>query len=135
MKRLRLIIFGLSAGLTACAAGPGYRMPKPDVPPSFASPTPTMPVTAGVPAPTPGADLANWWRVLHDEELDSLVERAVRSNLDIEIALDRLQQARTYEAAIIGNALPEADATAAAGRGTGTDLTKGRAEQGLVSAD
>jgi NodT family efflux transporter outer membrane factor (OMF) lipoprotein len=72
---------------------------------------------------------------LNDEELDSLVDRAVKSNLDIEIALDRLQQARTYEAVVIGHALPEVDASAAAGRGTGSDLTKGRAEQALRSAD
>jgi NodT family efflux transporter outer membrane factor (OMF) lipoprotein len=80
-------------------------------------------------------DLATWWRALNDEELDSLVDRAVKSNLDLEIALDRLQQARTYEAVVIGFALPEVDASAAAGRGTGSDLTKGRADQALRSAD
>jgi outer membrane protein TolC len=72
---------------------------------------------------------------LNDAELDSLVDRAVKSNLDIAIALDRLQQARTYEAVVVGHALPEVDASAAAGRGTGSDLTRGRAEQVLVSAD
>ncbi len=127
--------FGLLAGLTACAAGPSYRTPKPDAPPNFA------PRAGAVPAPLPGQppasapDLATWWRALNDTELDSLVDRAVKSNLDLEIALERLQQARTFEAAVIGNALPEVDATGAAGRGTGTDLTRSRAEQGLVSAD
>ncbi|MFI4891079.1 MAG: efflux transporter outer membrane subunit [Steroidobacterales bacterium] len=125
-KRTRLIVAGLVAGLTACAAGPGYRTPKPDVPPAFASQASAL---------ASDVDLANWWRALHDEELDSLVDRAVRANLDIEIALDRLQQARTYEAVVIGYALPEVDGSAAAGRGTGTDLTRGRGEQGLVSAD
>ncbi len=64
-----------------------------------------------------------------------MVERAIKSNLDLEIALTRLQQARTYEAGIVGAALPEVDASAAAGRGTGSDLTKGRADQALRSAD
>ena len=50
-------------------------------------------------------------------------------------ALDRLQQARTYEAVVLGHALPDVDASAAAGRGTGSDLTKGRADAGLRSAD
>jgi len=36
---------------------------------------------------------------------------------------------------VLGYALPEVDASAAAGRGTGSDLTKGRAEQALTSAD
>ena len=46
-----------------------------------------------------------------------------------------LQQARTYEAVVVGYALPEVDASAAAGRGTGSDLTQGPGQQGLVSAD
>jgi NodT family efflux transporter outer membrane factor (OMF) lipoprotein len=117
----------LAAGLTGCAVGPSYRTPKPDVPPNFASQVAANSATA--------PDLAAWWRALNDEELDSLVDRAVKSNLDLEIALDRLQQARTYEAVVIGNALPEVDASAAAGRGTGSDLTKGRADQALRSAD
>jgi NodT family efflux transporter outer membrane factor (OMF) lipoprotein len=126
VQALRLVVLVLAAGLTACAVGPSYRAPKSDVPPNFAA---QAELTA------PAVDLAAWWRALNDEELNSLVERAVKSNLDLEIALDRLQQARTYEAVVVGNALPEADASAAAGRGTGSDLTKGRADQALRSAD
>ena len=39
-------------------------------------------------------DARAWWRSFVDPELDSLVERAIRSYPDIEIALDRLQEAR-----------------------------------------
>ena len=135
MKVCQLTIVGLIAGLSACAAGPSYRTPKPDVPSSFVSVPPVPPVAASAQPPEPMLDLAMWWRALNDEELDSLVDRAVKSNLDLKIALDRLQQARTYEAVVVGHALPEIDASAAAGRGTGTDLTRGRAEQALRSAD
>jgi len=131
MKALRLVVLGsaagLAAGLTACAVGPSYRTPKADVPANFASQVAANSATA--------PDLAAWWRALNDQELNSLVDRAVKSNLDLEIALDRLQQARTYEAVVVGHALPEVDASAAAGRGTGSDLTKGRADQALRSAD
>jgi NodT family efflux transporter outer membrane factor (OMF) lipoprotein len=120
------------AGLAGCAAGPNYRTPQPDEPPSFAA-TPGVESSGSIPAGAP--DLATWWRALNDEELNSLVDRAVASNLDVEIALDRLQQARTYEAVVLGHALPEVDASAAAGRGTGSDLTKGRADAALRSAD
>jgi NodT family efflux transporter outer membrane factor (OMF) lipoprotein len=135
VKVCQLIIVGLIAGLSACAAGPSYRTPNPDVPSSFVSALPVPIVSASAQPPEPTPDLTTWWRALNDGELDSLVDRAVKSNLDLKIALDRLQQARTYEAVVIGHALPEIDASAAAGRGTGTDLTRGRAEQGLVSAD
>ena len=86
-------------------------------------------------ASTTPVDLSTWWRSLNDAELNSLVDRAVTSNLDVAIALDRLQQARSYEAVVIGHALPGVDASGAAGRGTGSDLTKGRAAQALRSAN
>jgi NodT family efflux transporter outer membrane factor (OMF) lipoprotein len=80
-------------------------------------------------------DFASWWRSLNDPELDSLVTRAVAANPDAQIALDRLQAARTYEASVIGTALPTVGASAAAGRGTGSDLTRSRASNILYSAD
>ncbi|HEX4241038.1 MAG TPA: efflux transporter outer membrane subunit [Steroidobacteraceae bacterium] len=124
--------------LGACAAGPRYRAPAPDMPPNFAA---AAAQGAGSPAAaTPGrrpaqVDLAAWWKALDDPELDSLMERAVKSNPDIEIALARLQQARTYVDEVAGRALPEIDASGAAARGTGSDLARGRAQQALVSAD
>jgi len=105
------------------------------VPANFAAKAGTHSEASSAQSAAPAVDLALWWRALNDEELNSLVERAVKSNPDIEVALDRLQQARTYESVVLGHALPEVDASAAAARGTGTDLSRGRAEQGLVSAD
>ena len=130
MKVCALLLAVLS--LAACAAGPRYRVPKPDEPAAFAAQLQNSMQPA---APAADIDLGSWWKSLNDPELDSLVERAVKSNLDLQIALDRLQQARTYEAVVLGHALPEVDATGAAAKGTGSDLARGRAEQGLVSAD
>ncbi|HEY0800751.1 MAG TPA: hypothetical protein VGD54_07905, partial [Steroidobacteraceae bacterium] len=135
MKTVVAICFGLVVGLAGCAVGPNYRVPAADTPPRFAAGTFANASTPTSSAAAPAPDLATWWRALNDAELDSLVERAVKSNLDLEIALTRLQQARTYEAVVVGHALPEVDATAAAGRGTGSDLTRGRAQQALRSAD
>jgi NodT family efflux transporter outer membrane factor (OMF) lipoprotein len=130
MKIRVLIAVVAVATLAACAAGPRYRPPKSDEPPAFtAQLNPTM---ASGTAPV---ELATWWKALNDEELNSLVNRAVKSNLDLEIALDRLQQARAYEAVVVGYALPEVDASGGAGRGTGSDLTKSRSHQVLSSAD
>jgi NodT family efflux transporter outer membrane factor (OMF) lipoprotein len=132
VKTLQLIYMVLVAGLSACAAGPNYHTPKSDEPEQFAA---TLKPAAAASNSQAGVDLALWWRALHDQELNSLVDRAVKSNLDLAMALDRLQQARTYEAVVVGNALPVIDASAAAGRGTGSDLSKGRADQILRSAD
>ena len=134
MRIHRCGLWLIAAGLTGCAVGPNYHPPANDAPAQFVGGQ--APVATGKAAP--GAtqpDLASWWRSLNDPELDSLVERAVRANPDVLIALARLQQARTYETVVLGHALPEIDATAAAGRGTGSDLTRSRAAQALVSAD
>jgi NodT family efflux transporter outer membrane factor (OMF) lipoprotein len=80
-------------------------------------------------------ETTRWWQMLRDRELDSLVERAVVASPTLEIALDRLQQARAQEAVVVGTALPSAEWTAGGGWGTGSDLARGRASQTLVSAE
>jgi len=138
MKRrlaaVRTCIAAVALVLASCAVGPSYRTPKPDVPNRFAASTQAAGASSAAAASSAVVDLANWWKSLNDPELDSLVDRAVKNNLDIEVALVRLQQARTYEAEVVGHALPEVDATAAEARGTGSDLGRGRATQPLVSA-
>jgi NodT family efflux transporter outer membrane factor (OMF) lipoprotein len=132
---------GLLAGaaLASCAVGPSYHKPDMHVPTEYGATQPAHSGTAGGDTPSaaqaPAVDFAAWWHSLHDPILDSLVERAIRANPDLLIALDRLQAARTYEIAIIGTALPDVAASGAAGRGTGSDLGRGRADQSLISAD
>ena len=124
-----LTVATLTMLLCACAAGPHYRTPQLPLPAQFSA--------TQAPDGTPAAsdvDLRRWWQALKDPELDSLIARAIAGNPDLKIALDHLQAARVYEAASIGALLPEGDAAAAAGKGTGSDLTRGRAPQTLVSA-
>ncbi len=134
MKALKTFLVALVVGSAGCAVGPNYRAPRPDEPSHFAA-TDAGHTAALNGQTTATVDLAQWWKALGDPELDSLVDRAIKSNLDLELALTRLQQARTYESVVTGYALPEVDASAAAGRGTGSDLMRGRAAQPLVSAD
>jgi NodT family efflux transporter outer membrane factor (OMF) lipoprotein len=107
--------------LTACAVGPNYRTPRTDAPPNFAASAPQS--KDSMAASDRPVDRAQWWHSFDDSELDSLVDRAIRANPDIEIALTRLQEAREQRAVLIGDALPEVAASAAAGRGTGSDAT------------
>jgi NodT family efflux transporter outer membrane factor (OMF) lipoprotein len=130
----------LLALLAGCAAGPDYHTPRLPVPAQYAATAPGGEASGdAAEQPQPGApakvDIALWWRALGDPELDSLIERAISDNPDLMIALDRLQAARTFEAAVIGTVLPEAGASAGAGRGTGSDLTRSRAAPPLISAD
>jgi NodT family efflux transporter outer membrane factor (OMF) lipoprotein len=133
MRSRLLVVIGSLTAMASCAVGPQYKTPPADEPANFAAQLSPAASTVSVAGEAP--ELATWWRALKDEKLNSLVDRAVKNNLDIRIALDRLQQARAYETVVVGYALPEVDASAAAGRGTGSDLTKGRASQALRSAD
>jgi NodT family efflux transporter outer membrane factor (OMF) lipoprotein len=121
-----LALAGLASLLGACAVGPNYHPPQEPLPDHYA---------AQPPGATGAIELASWWQSLKDPELDSLISRAIAANPDIEIALDHLQAARTFEAGMLGTVLPDAQGSAAAARGTGSDLARGRVAQSLVSAD
>jgi NodT family efflux transporter outer membrane factor (OMF) lipoprotein len=138
MRRVIPRRVALLAGVSlvaGCAVGPNYRTPQVPTPGGYAEST-TAPAAAaaGGTSGAPALDLAQWWHALNDPELDSLIERAIAGNPDLIMALDRLQAARTFEAAIVGSVLPEAEAAAGAGRGTGTNLARGRAPQPQISA-
>ncbi len=124
------LAIGLSSALSAvsgCAVGPNYHQPQIPLPDHYA---------VAPPAGTADAvELESWWRALKDPELDSLIDRAIAANPDVEIALDHLQAARTFEAGMLGTVLPDARGSATAARGTGGDLARGRAAPALVSAD
>jgi NodT family efflux transporter outer membrane factor (OMF) lipoprotein len=139
LKVVRILVLGvLVSALAGCLVGPNYRTPKTPTPDSYAAAGNTA--TAGNAGNAPGTaatpvDLAAWWHALKDPELDSLIARAISGNPDVLIALDRLQAARTYEAAIIGTLAPEAGAAIGGGRGTGSDATRGRVSPELRAGD
>jgi NodT family efflux transporter outer membrane factor (OMF) lipoprotein len=122
------------AALAGCAVGPDYHTPRTSTPEKFIA-SPSAPQGANPALASQAVDLAQWWRALKDPQLDSLIERAIRANLDIEIALTRLQEARTQKAALVSDILPQAGAGGGAAHGTGSDLARGRAPQTLVSAE
>jgi NodT family efflux transporter outer membrane factor (OMF) lipoprotein len=120
------------ASLTGCVVGPDYSLPVAPVPIGF------QPRAGGgfLRSSNSGSlDLTQWWRSLYDRELDSLVARALDSNLDLEIALDRIEAARAQLIVVGDRALPAAGATAGGGIGTGSDETKGRVSQALRAGE
>jgi NodT family efflux transporter outer membrane factor (OMF) lipoprotein len=136
VARNRAAVLGtlLCLALTSCAVGPDYVAPAPPIPGHFAATTSSLQASIDHSADHAPAT-TQWWRLLHDSELDTLVERAVAASPTLEIALDRLQQARAQEIVVVGMALPSAEWTAGGGWGTGSDLGRGRASQSLVSAE
>ncbi|MDR3425701.1 MAG: efflux transporter outer membrane subunit [Alphaproteobacteria bacterium] len=115
--------------LSACAVGPDYHTPDVKLPDRFAS-APSSDTDK-----KPVIDAAKWWHALGDKELDALIDRAVQNNPDLDIALNRMQEARAEETVVMGGALPEANASGGGGWGTGSDLSRGRADEPLVASD
>jgi NodT family efflux transporter outer membrane factor (OMF) lipoprotein len=126
-----LVAAGAFMWLSGCAVGPDYELPPFAVPKVFG----TAPLTPAVPTPTAPADFVRWWQVLHDPRLNALIERAIVSNPDIEIAMTRVQEARSQQIVAIGQALPTLGGSGTVATGSGQDLTKGRAAQSIRAGD
>jgi NodT family efflux transporter outer membrane factor (OMF) lipoprotein len=124
---IRLTSLALTAVLGGCAVGPEYFAPDVALPVSFTTPPAGKDLVSG--GASPGS--WQWWRSLRDPLLDELIARALENNLDLKIALDRLQQARLQLVVLGARALPQVNGSAGGGIGTGTDETKGRAAQAL----
>ena len=100
----------LAAALVPCCilAAPA---PKAAAPAKFVAVpqqgAPSTPATGSAAAAATAVDLNQWWRSFNDAELDALIERAIRANPDIEIALTPFGQvdnrlARRYEGTGLG---------------------------------
>src|SRR5208282_1080311 len=85
--KARFLIAALLGLLAGCKVGPSYRQPAVNVAPQWSSPL------AGGETDS-SSSLASWWKNFNDSELDSLIERAIQSNLDLKIAAARVREAR-----------------------------------------
>src|SRR5580698_5866648 len=132
MRVQRLACLVVCAGaLAGCSLGPEYFTPDAALPVNFV----TAPTGERLPSGGASPELWQWWRTLHDHQLNELIELAIQNNLDLKIALDRLQQARLQLVVLGAQQLPQLNASAGGGAGTGTDETKGRAAQALRDGD
>ncbi|HSE86146.1 MAG TPA: efflux transporter outer membrane subunit [Candidatus Binatia bacterium] len=114
----------LAAG---CAVGPDYQ--KPDLAVRAAW---TEAQQKGVDVRS--ADLARWWSAFNDPLLNSLVERAVRSNLDLRLAEARIREARASRAVTASGAWPTVDVSGSYTRNRASDNAIGAPAQGAVVA-
>jgi outer membrane protein, multidrug efflux system len=83
----------------ACTVGPNYHQPDLRVPSTW-----NEAQQSGIDSRS--AELTQWWSVFNDPLLNSLVERAVRSNLDLRLAEARIREARASRRVIAADAWP-----------------------------
>ena len=109
MKPNQLSAVGLLAFLAGgCAhlpsVGPDYHAPETQAPAHWGE-------TLAGGETNAAAASTDWWKNFHDAELDSLIERAARSNLDLRIAQGRVREARAAYGGAAGNLWPTVDAS------------------------
>ncbi|HUX74121.1 MAG TPA: efflux transporter outer membrane subunit [Steroidobacteraceae bacterium] len=117
-----------AALLAACTVGPNFVRPTAKVPdhwsPQAAAASKAGPSgpAAKQPAKSPptkslrGAPLGGWWRGFGDPQLDALIARALRSNLDLRAALLRIEEARALGGIAAAGGLPALSVDAAFSR-------------------
>jgi NodT family efflux transporter outer membrane factor (OMF) lipoprotein len=98
----------LAAWTAACTVGPNFVRPAPQVPAHWSPRAIETPTTDGHPEPGATAamtrvteqasDLRAWWAGFNDPILNSLIDRAVRSNLDLRTAMLRVDEAGVQRA-------------------------------------
>ncbi len=105
-SKMCLCIFWACVMMTAgCTVGPDYKPQEPNMPAAYTGQI----STAETPAEYTG--LVQWWTAFNDPNLTSLVERAVKSNLDLQQAEARIRQARAARGVAAAGFWPTADAT------------------------
>jgi NodT family efflux transporter outer membrane factor (OMF) lipoprotein len=82
-----------------CMVGPDYKPPQYPVPTVWSATAATQPVA-----------LTNWWTQFNDATLNSLIARALATNLDLQIAESRVRQARAERGRVAGGFWPGLDA-------------------------
>ncbi|HOW70123.1 MAG TPA: efflux transporter outer membrane subunit [Phycisphaerae bacterium] len=101
LKLGSLWTLALSVG---CSVGPNYQRPATTMPAGYSG------VSASRPAATQPAQLDRWWEMLKDPMLNSLVERASQTNLDLQLAEARIRQARAQRGVVAADLWPQLNA-------------------------
>lgn len=96
----------LAAG---CTVGPDYRSPNVSVPSSWSR------QQQGETANHPAA-ITHWWKTFNDPMLDSLITRAVESNLDLRVAKARVREARALYGVTAADLWPSVNTSASYSR-------------------
>lgn len=99
--------------LSACTVGPDYRPPELSMPSQWHAAAPDS-------APEPDPELRSWWRRFEDPQLDGLIDRALADNVDLAVALARVEEVRALRGVAAADLQPELDAEGLANPASGS---------------
>ncbi|HLH54444.1 MAG TPA: efflux transporter outer membrane subunit [Verrucomicrobiae bacterium] len=90
------LLAGILTLLSGCAVGPNYHPPQTAAPANWSEP-----LLGGT--TNSNAQVVEWWKTFNDPELDSLIQRAVKANYDLRLALGRLHESRATRAGAVAD--------------------------------
>ena len=131
MPKFAVIAAAVALAVSGCTLGPQYRGEAFDLPESW--PT-TAEQDGAAPSATTQAEAARWWQSFEDPVLNTLVERAVAENLDLQLQSARMREARAQLGFARAEQWPSLDMQAEAtrqrqpGATRGLSLSDGRAD-------
>jgi NodT family efflux transporter outer membrane factor (OMF) lipoprotein len=100
----KLLRLAAAVAVGGCAVGPDYHPSAGHAPAAWSSP-----VTNGL--SDNAAAASSWWTSFNDAELNSLIARAVKTNLDLRVSEARLRQARAVRSMSVADFAPTIDGT------------------------
>nr|WP_132324957.1 MULTISPECIES: efflux transporter outer membrane subunit [Methylomonas] len=110
VMKYKIVCLLALGGLAGCTMGPDYRKVAPAIP-SYWQATPAANLQQVSPK-----ELKIWWKNFGDAQLDRLMDKALAGNLDVKIALARIDQARAERRATRAELYPTVNATTGAQR-------------------
>lgn len=90
-----------------CMVGPDYKPQEPNAPAEWAGTQNTA---------SPDTMLLAWWTEFNDANLTSLIERAMKSNLDLQLAEERIREARAASGVVSSGFWPTVNIGGSASR-------------------
>jgi len=125
-----LLLLPLTLQFACRSVGPDYKKPTIPAPPNWSSD-----LSGGLQAAAIDDDaLARWWTTLNDPTLESLIERAVRGNLDVRRAAVALREARAERGIAQSDRFPTITTSALTSFNRGSDRMGESATVGLFSS-
>lgn len=105
---LRMVALACAV-VSGCTVGPNYHAPPMKVKTSWPQDEVSSPATrpATQPSLAEGQPLSEkWWKAFNDPHIDSLVERALKTSYDLQIAAQRVLESRAQNTFVAGRQLP-----------------------------
>ncbi|MEN6624602.1 MAG: efflux transporter outer membrane subunit [Candidatus Sumerlaeia bacterium] len=125
-----LCLIASAALMSGCLLGPDFKRPSLKLPTRWVGAEETTPTRSTGPA----VELGQWWGAFQDPTLNALIDRAMKSNLDVRLAVERVRQARAALGQAESSFWPTLDFSASYSR-THTRVPKPEVGSDVAGAD